>query len=152
MSNTNYPTLNFPPIHLRARRGQNGRTEVFDAARGRWLVLTPEEWVRRHVVEHLRTSCGFTPQQIIEEYPVEINGMAQRADIVVVDSLGKNFVVVECKEPKVKIDNVVLAQAIRYNSILGCRHIVITNGLSTYCYDMSDDGKYTPSNHFPTAK
>jgi hypothetical protein len=70
-----YPTLNFPPIHLRARRGANNNTEVFDAGRGRWLVLTPEEWVRRHVVEYLRTECGFAQQQIIEEYPVNINGM-----------------------------------------------------------------------------
>ena len=152
MSNTDYPKLNYPPIHLRARRGSNSRTEVFDAVRGRWLVLTPEEWVRRHVVEHLRTTCGFTPQQIIEEYPVVINGMAQRADIVVVDSCGKPHIVVECKETNVKMDNTVLAQAIRYNSILGCKHVVITNGLTTFCYTMSTEGKYIPSQQFPTAQ
>ena len=81
-----YPKLNYPPIELRARHNANGRTEVFDKVRGRWLVLTPEEWVRRHVVGYMLSTCGFNEQQIIEEYPVNINGLAQRADIVAIGS------------------------------------------------------------------
>lgn len=143
-----YPTLHFPPIRLRARRGTNGRTEVFDAIRGRWLVLTPEEWVRRHVVEYLRTSCGFAPQLIVEEYPVDVHGMPQRADIVAMGSDTRPLVVVECKEPNVKIDSAVLDQAVRYNHILGCRYIVLTNGLTTLCYQHSEQG-YRPMATFP---
>lgn len=146
-----YPTLNFPPIRLRARRGANNNTEVFDAGRGRWLVLTPEEWVRRHVVEYLRTECGFAQQQIIEEYPVNINGMAQRADIVVVGDNLKPLIVVECKEPNVKIDEEVVHQVTRYNNVLQCRYVVMTNGITTYCYE-HDGEKYTPINAFPHAK
>ena len=143
------PKLNYPPIHLRARRAANGRTEIFDGVRGRWLVLTPEEWVRRHVVEYLLTECGFVPQQIIEEYPVNINGMAQRADIVAIGKENKPYIVVECKEPSVKIDQSVLNQVVRYNHVLGCRYIVITNGIDSFCYVLNDDGKYTPSPSFP---
>lgn len=143
-----YPTLHFPPIRLRARRGTNGRTEVFDAIRGRWLVLTPEEWVRRHVVEYLRTSRGFAPQLIVEEYPVDVNGMPQRADIVAMGSDTRPLVVVECKEPNIKIDSAVLDQAVRYNHILGCRYIVLTNGLTTLCYQHSEQG-YRPMATFP---
>lgn len=143
-----YPKLNYPPIHLRARRGACGRTEVFDKVRGRWLVLTPEEWVRRHVVEYLRSECGFQPEQIAEEHPVGINNMAQRADIVAFDRCSKPYLLVECKEPNIKIDGEVLAQAVRYNSILGCRYIVITNGIATYCYSF-EDGNYQPLDHFP---
>lgn len=143
------PKLNYPPIHLRARRAANGRTEIFDEVRGRWLVLTPEEWVRRHVVEYLLTECGFVPQQIIEEYPVNINGMAQRADIVAIGKENKPYIVVECKEPSVKIDQSVLNQVVRYNHVLGCRYIVITNGIDSFCYVLNDDRKYTPSPTFP---
>ena len=142
------PKLNFPPIRLRARRSASGRTEVFDAVRGRWLVLTPEEWVRRHVVEYLRTSCGFQPQQIVEEYPVPLNGMAQRADIVVIGCDAKPYLVVECKEPGVKICNDTLCQVVRYNSVLGCRYIVMTNGLETFCYERQDND-YAPIDYFP---
>lgn len=140
--------LNFPPIHLRARRGVNGRTEVFDSVRGRWLVLTPEEWVRRHVVEYLRTECGYAPQLIVEEHPIPLNGMVQRADIVVIGTDAKPLMVVECKEPNVKIDRQVLDQVVRYNSVLGCKYIVMTNGIETYCY-MKEGENYTPINHFP---
>lgn len=142
------PRLNFPPIRLRARRSASGRTEVFDAVRGRWLVLTPEEWVRRHVVEYLRTSCGFQPQQIVEEYPVPLNGMAQRADIVVIGCDTKPYLVVECKEPGIKICNDTLRQVVRYNSVLGCKYIVMTNGLETYCYE-HDGELYRPIKALP---
>ena len=142
------PKLNYPAIRLRARRSASGRTEVFDAVRGRWLVLTPEEWVRRHVVEYMLSECGYQPQQIIEEYPVNINGMAQRADIVAMGSDCKPLVVVECKEPGVKIDSQVLAQVVRYNSVLRCKYIVMTNGMDTYCYEY-DGESYTPRCSFP---
>ena len=132
-----YPTLNYPPIHLRARRNADGRIEVFDRVRGRWLVLTPEEWVRRHVVEFLKSQCGYNAEQIVEEYPVNINGMAQRADIV------------ECKESNIKIDREVFYQAVRYNTVLKSRYIVLTNGLETLCYAYSEDSSYTPMEQFP---
>lgn len=144
-----YPTLNYPPIQLRARRGTGGRTEIYDKLRAKWLVLTPEEWVRQHVVCFMLTHCGFLPQQIVAEYPVNINGMPQRADIVVYDTNAKPYIVVECKETGVKIDDEVLRQVVRYNSIIGCRYIVITNGLKTFCY-RRDEHSYTPIDHFPS--
>ncbi len=143
------PKLNFPAIHLRARRSASGRTEVFDAVRGRWLVLTPEEWVRRHVVGYMVGKCGFLAHQIVEEYPVNINGMPQRADIVAMNSEAQPMVIVECKEPNVRIDQTVLNQVVRYNSVLRCRYIVITNGIECFSYTMAEDGNYTPLDHFP---
>lgn len=116
--------------------------------RGRWLVLTPEEWVRRHVVEYLRNECGYAPQLIVEEYPIPLNGMAQRADIVVMNSEARPELVVECKEPGIKINDNVLRQVVRYNSVLGCRYIAMTNGIETFCYEMGDNG-YKPLSHFP---
>ena len=144
----NYPTLNFPSIQLRARRGVGGRTEVYDKVRAKWLVLTPEEWVRQHVVDFMLTQCGFLPQQIVEEYPVGINGMSQRADIVALDCDARPYVIVECKEPGVKICDDVLRQVVRYNSILGCEYIVITNGITTYGYHR-EGNSYTPIDAFP---
>ncbi|MBR5818844.1 MAG: type I restriction enzyme HsdR N-terminal domain-containing protein [Alistipes sp.] len=143
-----YPSLNFPSIQLRARRNTSGRTEIYDRVRSKWLVLTPEEWVRQHVLDFLLSHCGFLPQQLIAEYPVNINGMSQRADIVAVGSDSKPYIVVECKEPDVKISDEVLRQVVRYNSILGCRYIVITNGIHTYCYGY-DGYNYTPIEYFP---
>lgn len=146
-----YPKLNFPPIHLRARRNGSGKTEVFDRVRRRWLVLTPEEWVRRHAVEYLIAACGYLPEQIVEEYPVNINGMAQRADIVVMGRNAKPEVVVECKETNVKLTIEVVNQVVRYNSVLQCRYVVITNGIDCYCY-RHENNSYTPIANFPKAE
>ncbi len=143
-----YVKLNYPPIHLRARRGANGRTEIFDAVRGRWLVLTPEEWVRRHVVGYLISECGFCTQQIVEEYPVNINGMAQRADIVAYNNDAEPYLIIECKEPNIKIDDDVLRQVVRYNSVVEARYIVLTNGIDTYSWQYNGND-YVPIAHFP---
>ena len=78
------PKLNFPAIRLRARR-RGDAVEVWDSLRETYLVLTPEEWVRQHLVAYLVTHCGVPPKRIVEEYAVALNGQAQRADVVVVD-------------------------------------------------------------------
>ncbi len=145
---TELPKLNLPSITLRARRDRQGRTQIFDTVRRQWVVLTPEEWVRRHVVEYMVGHCGFPLQSIAEEYPVAINGMAQRADIVAMGSDGRPLVLVECKEASIAVDHAVFSQAVRYNAVIGCRHIVMTNGRETHCWSIVD-GEYKPRNKFP---
>ena len=136
------PPLNLPPVHLRARRNA-GRIEIWDRLRGCWLVLTPEEWVRQHVLAYLTDRCGVPAGRIVCEYPVPLNGQPQRADIVAVDAHGKPEIVVECKAAEVAVDRSVLDQAVRYNSVLEARYIMISNGLSHFCYRRGNDG-YIP--------
>lgn len=136
------PKLNFPPVRLRARR--NGeRIEVWDSLRGSWLVLTPEEWVRRHLIGFLAERCGVPMQRIVQEYPVPLNGQPQRADIVAVDDNGRPAILAECKAAGVAVDDRVLAQAVRYNSVLGAGTIILTNGLEHRCYRF-DGERYSP--------
>ncbi len=141
------PKLNFPPVRLRARM-RGGRTEVWDDLRGVWLVLTPEEWVRRHLVAYLAAHCGAQPRRIVEEYAVPLNGQPQRADVVVAGDDARPLLLAECKAPGVRIDRRTLAQAVRYNSVLGARYIVLTNGLRHYCCEYRA-GKYLSLNGFP---
>lgn len=142
------PKLNFPAINLRARQ-TNGRVEVWNELRGQYLVLTPEEWVRRHLVAFLIEKCGAQPRRIVEEYPVLLNQQPQRADVVVVDDDAKPFLLAECKAPEVKITEQTLSQAVRYHSVLGAKYILLTNGLSHYCYRVADDGTLETMRSFP---
>ena len=142
--------LNLPPFEKKITQKDN-KAFILDVIRRQYVALTPEEWVRQHVINYMLTECGFLPQQIITEYPVNINGMAQRADIVVMGDDMRPFLVVECKEPNIKIGDEVLRQVVRYNSVLGCRYIALTNGLTTYCYE-HDGEKYSPIKSFPHAK
>ena len=141
------PKLNFPPIRLRARRREE-RVEVWDELRGMYLVLTPEEWVRRHAVDYLLKACKAPLQSIVEEYPVRLNGQAQRADIVVMTAEGRPLLVVECKAPEVAISQQTFMQVVRYNSVLGARYVAMTNGLNHFCFECID-GEYVRMNAFP---
>ena len=141
------PKLNFPPINLRAMRDK-GRVMEFDNIRRMNVVLTPEEWVRRHLVDYLITQCHAPQLSIVEEYPVNINSTAQRADVVVMDNNAHPLALVECKAPDVKIDSAVFEQATRYNAVVKARYIILTNGMEHYCYEFSDE-RYLPLNSFP---
>ena len=141
------PKLTFPPINLRATR-DNGRIMVFDNIRRMYVVLTPEEWVRRHLVEYLISHCHAPQLSIVEEYPVNINSTAQRADVVVMDNSARPLALVECKAPDVKIDGAVFEQATRYNAVVNARYIILTNGMEHYCYEHCSEG-YTALTTFP---
>ena len=141
------PKLNFPPVKLRARR-QGAQTEVWDEWRGCYLVLTPEEWVRRHLLVFLVERCGACAKRIVQEYPVRLNGQPQRADVVVVGDRAEPLVLAECKAPEIRIGERTLAQAVRYNSVLGARFVILTNGLRHYCCEYRD-GKYVQLSGFP---
>lgn len=133
------PKLNFPAIHLRVRR-ENDKVFVWDALRHNYLVLTPEEWVRRHVIGLLTTHCGVETTSIVQEYPVQLNGTAQRADVVVMDGEAKPLLLVECKAAEIPLTRAVYEQAVRYNAVVGARYVMITNGLKTLLYECRATG------------
>ena len=141
------PELNFPAVELR-RIERDGRTYVPDVVRGGYLVLTPEEWVRRHVIGYLTGYCGVELQTVMTEYPVDLNGTPQRADVVVADTSGRPLILVECKAPDVRITREVLAQAVRYNSVLHARYIILTNGMKHFCFEHAGGG-YVRMSDFP---
>ena len=74
--------LNFPRFVFRMRLMENP-PKIWDAVRRRWLVLTPEEWVRQHLIRLLVERGGVPPGNVSQEYPVALSGAAQRADVVV---------------------------------------------------------------------
>lgn len=142
------PKLNLPPADLRIRRHDDGRDYIPDIIRGGYLLLTPEEWVRRHLIAFLLGHCGVELRSMVTEYPVPLNGTAQRADLVIVEPSGQPLLLAECKAPDVTIDKGVFAQAVRYNSVLHARYIILTNGLRHYCYERHEDD-YLPLREFP---
>ena len=86
---------------------------------------------------------------MITEYPVMLNGQSQRADIVVVGCDAKPLLLVECKAADVDIDQGVLDQAVRYNSVVGARFLMLTNGLKTFCLESLGEGRYTKLTSLP---
>ena len=133
--------LIFPENYAPPVREMKGEKFVWDSLRQIWLVLTPEEWVRQHTIAWLVSAKEIPALRISQEYPVNINGQHQRADIVVIDDFAKPYILVECKAPNVEIDNEVVMQAIRYNTVVQAQYVLLTNGKKLYCFEYAD-GKY----------
>lgn len=130
-----YPPLNLPAADLRLRNA-GPRPEVWDALRRKWLVLTPEEWVRQHFIRFLTGTHGIDPFRLVQEQQLTINGFSLRADIVVYSRQGEPQLVVECKAASVAITQEVFNQVAHYNVQLGVPYLVVTNGLQHYCCEI----------------
>ncbi|MCH2198911.1 MAG: type I restriction enzyme HsdR N-terminal domain-containing protein [Flavobacteriales bacterium] len=139
--------LNLPPHPFKLKRVE-GQTQIFDTFRKKWLVLTPEEWVRQHFAMYL-CALGYPTGLISLERLVKINGMSKRADIVVFDPQGKPFLLVECKAPSISIAQDTIDQAARYNSQLRVPHILLTNGLQHFSLQSDANGAMTFQENIP---
>ena len=103
-------------------------TYIFCAYRKKWLILTPEEWVRQNTLAFLNQNLKYPIHLINTEVPIKINKLSQRMDIVIYKE-AKPFILCECKKPKVKITQETLDQALRYNNILNAEWVYLTNGI-----------------------
>ena len=129
------PQLNLPNAALKIKLVE-GTTQVFDAVRKKYLVLTPEEWVRQHFIHYLNKEKKYPLGLMGVEQMVKYNGQSTRADIVLYTADGKPNMIVECKAPKVKITQDAFNQIAKYNFQLKVKYLVVTNGLQHFCCEM----------------
>jgi type I site-specific restriction endonuclease len=111
----------------------NSKEYLFDELRKKWILYTPEELVRQQFWKYLNQVKKYPKSLIAIEKKIEINGLNKRFDLLVFDVLGKPNIIVECKSPKVKIDQNTLDQVLSYQNKLAANFIVLTNGKNTYC-------------------
>ncbi|MDQ3100564.1 MAG: type I restriction enzyme HsdR N-terminal domain-containing protein [Bacteroidota bacterium] len=142
-------TLALPDHGLKTKQGALG-TEVFDRIRGRWILATPEEWVRQHFIDHLVHDRGCPASLIAVEKALVLNDLAKRADIVVHGFDGQPVALIECKAPSVRIDQATLEQAARYNIVFRVKFLLVTNGHRHYCFAIDHEkGTARSLDHIP---
>ena len=105
---------------------------ILDQIRRKFVRLTPEEWVRQNFVQYLITEGKYPPGLIGIEIMFSLNKLKRRVDVLIHDRQGKPVMIVECKEPEVKIDEKVFDQIVAYNMALKVPYIVVTNGIDHY--------------------
>jgi len=126
-------TLNLPTYNFKLKNSQN-KTLIFDKLRKKYVVLTPEEWVRQHFVHFLIDQKKYPETLIAIEKQLTINNLKKRTDILIFNSDGKPEVVIECKAPSIKISQKTFDQIARYNLQLKADFLIVTNGLTHfYC-------------------
>ena len=127
MEKLNLPTYNFN-INLEGQRKL-----IFDSIRKKYVVLTPEEWVRQNFISYLVEDKNYPRGLIAVEKKVDVNRMPQRSDIVLYNNKAEPIMIVECKAASVKISQDTFNQVARYNMKLQVPYLVVTNGLNHYC-------------------
>jgi hypothetical protein len=125
--------LNLPPFEHKLKKAE-GKFWIFDVLRKKYMVLTPEEWVRQHFVHYLMTELKYPRSLIKVEGGLSYNQLQKRSDIVVFDRAGKPWMLIECKSPDETVGDNTLRQASVYNKTLGANYLVVTNGLKHLCY------------------
>ena len=131
--------LNLPIIDHKTRLNSKGKTEIFDSIRKKWLVLTPEEWVRQNFALFLINDKKFPASLMAIEKGLKVNNLVKRTDIVQYNKSGKPVVIVECKAPKIKISEDTFAQAAMYNLKMKVNYLIMTNGLTHYCCKIDNE-------------
>ena len=107
---------------------------VFDIIRKKKVLLTPEEWVRQHILHYLVFEKNYSKNLIAIERAIEVNGLTKRFDILVFDRAGKPYLMVECKAQHIELNEQTLNQILVYNQALFVPYLWISNGKQNFCY------------------
>ena len=139
-----FPKLLFPNYTFKLKE-QNQRTQIYDIVRRKYVVLTPEEWVRQHFIHFLVNEKKFPASLMAVETAVKSSlNIKRRSDIVVYNTSLQPFLLVECKAPEIKIKQDVFDQIARYNMDLKVKFLVVSNGLNHFCCEMDyENNSYT---------
>jgi hypothetical protein len=124
--------LSLPAFDYRLKNEDN-KTLIFDQIRKKFVVLTPEEWVRQHFINYLIAELAYPKALINVEQGLKYNSLLKRSDIVVFARDGSPLVLIECKAAKHRLNQKVVEQAVMYNRTIGARYIIVTNGIESAC-------------------
>lgn len=128
----NIPGLNLPPFDMRIVKSE-GKVRIFDILRKRFVVLTPEEYVRQHFIHWMVSYLHYPASILANEVSIELNDMLRRCDTVVFSPDRTPLMIIEYKAPTVTINQQTFDQIVRYNMVLKARYLVVSNGFNHYC-------------------
>lgn len=129
--------LNLPKLPVRIKE-EAGISKIFDPVRKKWLILTPEEWVRQSFLLFMNSEFHYPLSLAQTEKRLNLNHTQKRADIVFYDNLLKPRVIVECKAPEIKLTKEVFEQVSRYYFSLQADVLIVTNGLQHFAFKYTD--------------
>ena len=130
--------IEYPAFDFKIRKEKNTEL-IFDTMRKRWLLLTPEEWVRQNFLQYIVQIKNYPASLIAIEKEIYLGELKKRCDIVVYNRDTLPWMIIECKEMNERLNAKVLDQILRYHITLPAKYLVITNG--SYCFAFVDFGQ-----------
>ena len=136
----NLPKLNLPDFEFRFKK-QNDKLYIFDAFRNKFVLLTPEEWVRQNILEYLVQVKNYPRLWIAVEKEININGLKRRYDALVFNKNEDVLLLIELKAPKIKVDEKVFNQILAYNYRIKAPFLLVSNGINHYSAEVNLEQK-----------
>jgi hypothetical protein len=127
----------YPEYNFRIKK-ENEKHFIFDEVRKRWIMLTPEEWVRQNFLQYLMQQKNYPLSLISVEKLIKVGELKKRYDIVVYNK-NEPWMIVECKKTDAIINTAVIEQVIRYNMALSIKYFIVTNGNQSFGYEVSEN-------------
>jgi len=123
--------LNLPEYAFRIKTVKDKQL-IFDSIRKKFVVLTPEEWVRQNFIRYLTSEKKYPENLMAVEKQIKVNEKLRRFDLLVYLRNGQPDLIAEFKAPNVKITQETFDQAVRYNMALRVKKIVVSNGMQHF--------------------
>ncbi len=142
--------LNLPSFNCKLTKIED-KPYIFDSIRRKYVVLTPEEWVRQHVLNWLIVECQYPKSLIKSESGLKVNRLSKRTDIIVYDRAAKPFILVECKAPHILLSDDTFGQTTNYNKTLNAPFLLLSNGIEHLAFELKDN-QFFPIQNLPPLK
>jgi len=121
--------VDFPSYDFKVQ-SIGGKDQIFDPCRKRWVVLTPEEWVRQNMLQYLIQVCKYPIELIAIEKTIQLGSLNKRFDILVYQETTP-WMIIECKEAKTTLNDKTILQLLQYQQVLDARFLIASNGHQT---------------------
>ena len=121
--------VDFPSYDFKVQ-SIGGKDQIFDPCRKKWVVLTPEEWVRQNMLQYLIQVCKYPIELIPIEKTIHLGSLNKRFDILVYQETTP-WMIIECKEAKTTLNDKTILQLLQYQQVLDARFLIASNGPTT---------------------
>ncbi len=125
--------IDYPNNRFRFKE-EGGKEFIFDEVRKQWIKLTPEEWVRQNFLQYLIQIKKYPASLIAVEKEIALGELKRRCDIIIYKN-EKPWMIVECKEMNVELNDKVVEQILNYNQSLDVCYLIVSNGTTVFGFD-----------------
>lgn len=144
-------TLDFPAFDCKIKR-EGEKDFIFDPVRRKFVVLSPEEWVRQHLIHWLVEFKGYPPSLFRLEWHHRHRGMEKRSDLLVLNNRGEALLLAECKAAHLPLNSMNFRQLMVYNQHFKANNLLLTNGLHHLIFHRNEEGQYLQQDELPDFK
>ncbi len=127
--------LNLPEYAFRTKM-EGGKKMIFDSIRKKFVVLTPEEWVRQNFIQYLIREKNYPESLMAVEKQIMVSGKQRRFDLLIYLKNGQPLLIAEFKAPSVKVSQDAFDQVVRYNMALRVERVIVSNGLQHFACEI----------------